>query len=197
MGIMPITTVLLAHLTVSEEPFTKKTGIGIVLGFMGLMVLLGFDAISGLNATTTGQLSVLSAAICYAINTVYVRKNNPGTGPKLATGSLICGALMVTPISLLIDKPWMLQPSTESTISVIILSVFATAIATVMYFRLVKNLGAATMSQINYVIPVLGTIWGVSFMGDELKWSSIIALVLVVCGVVIISGQKRSKSPKV
>lgn len=191
MGIMPITTVILAHLTIKEEPFTLKICVGILLGFSGLVVLVGADALAGLTATTAGQFSVLGAAICYAINTVYVRKSNASGGLKLATGSLICGAIMVTPICLWIDSPWTITPSAEGTASVIILSVFSTAVATVMYFHLVKQLGAATMSQVNYVIPVLGTIWGVTFMSEPLKASSIVALVLVLCGVAIISSQKR------
>lgn len=191
MGIMPVATVLLAHLVVPEEPFTMRVGVGVIFGFSGVLMLVGVDALSGIGTTTWGQLSVLGGALCYAVTTVFVRRITTLGGPVMAAGSQICAALVAVPLALSLDQPWTLKPSLTALVAALILSVFATAFATLVYFRLVKNLGAATMSQVNYLIPVLGTLWGILFLAEQPQINAFIALALVITGVAIISSRNR------
>jgi len=193
MGIMPVTTVLLAHLLVPEERFTPRIGLGILLGFSGLLVLVGVDALKGIGATTFAQLAILGAAICYAVNTVFVRRDTGLSGPTMAAGSQVAGCIMVWPLALWFDRPWTLNPTSEGIGAVLILSVFATSVATVFYFRIVKNLGASIMAQVNYIVPVLGTGWGILFLEERPHISALVALVLVLSAVAIISRKPSTR----
>ena len=187
MGIMPIATVLLAHLVIPEEPFTRLKSLGVAIGFAGVITLVGWDALGGLAETTFAQLAILGAALCYAINAVFIRRMTTLTGTVMATGSIICGCLIILPFALWLEQPWHIQASTASIVSVVILGVFPTAIATLILFRLIANLGASTLSQVNYVIPILGAIWGIIFLGEALHTSAIIALMMVLVGLAIVN----------
>ena len=82
----------------------------------------------------------------------------------------------------------------EAIISMVILGVFPTAIATLLYFRIVANLGASTMSQVNYIIPILGAIWGVIFLGEAMRATTIFALIMVLLGLAIVNHSRNKKN---
>ncbi len=187
MGVMPVTTVLLAHLTIPDEFFTVRKGVGVMLGFGGVVVLVGPEALAGAESTTLAQLAVLGGALCYAVTTVFVRRTTSLSGPVMAAGTQIAGASLIVPIALWLHPSEPIEPGIMSIFSVVVLGLFATALATLIYFRLVKNLGASTLSQINYLIPVLGTGWGILFLSERPQLSALVALALVVAGIGIIS----------
>jgi drug/metabolite transporter (DMT)-like permease len=194
MGVMPVSTIVLAHLLIPEEPFSIRKGAGVALGFSGVLVLVGVDALAGFGESTLAQLAVLGGAVCYSITTVFVRRTVSLSGPEMAAGSQLAGAAMVIPLVLWVDHPWTLTPATSSLISVLILGVFSTAIATLIYFRLVKNLGAGRLSQVNYLIPVFGAAWGIMFLGERLQTTTFIALAMVLAGIAIASRRPGSTS---
>lgn len=191
MGVMPLATALMAHLAVPDEPFTPRVALGIACGFGGVVALVGIDALKGVGATTYAQLAVLGAALCYAVTTVFVRRTTTLAGPVMAAGSQIAATLLILPLALWWDRPWLLRPSLAPVAAVFALGLFATAVATVLYFRLVRNLGAATLAQVNYLIPVLGTGWGILFLAERPRLSALVALVMVVVGVAVVSRRPR------
>ncbi len=194
MGIMPVATVLLAHLLVPEEPFNAGMAVGIAMGFGGIVVLVGPQALAGLDTTTLAQLAVLCGALCYSLTTVFVRRTTSLAGPVMAAGSQVAAAAMVIPVALLVDHPWELQPGAAAVASVIVLGIFPTAAATLMYFRLIRNIGAGRMSQVNYLIPVLGAAWGVLLLGERLRATTWIALGLVLAGIAVVNRARRGRS---
>ncbi|MFT5112156.1 MAG: drug/metabolite transporter (DMT)-like permease [Parasphingorhabdus sp.] len=191
MGIMPIATVLLAHLAIPDEPFTRLKALGVSVGFLGVITLVGWDALQSLATTTIAQLAVLGGASCYAVNTVFVRRTTTLSGSVMAAGSQLCGSIIIVPIALFSEAPWLLQPSNEALGAIIILGIFPTAVATLIYFRIVANLGASTMSQVNYVIPLLGAGWGVLFLAEQLRTSALLALLMVLTGLAIVNHARK------
>lgn len=190
MGIMPIVTIVLAHLWIPDEPFDLRKGAGVALGFGGILVLVGVDALAGFGVSTIAQIAVLSGAVCYAVTTVFVRRTVDLPGPVMAAGSQVAGAAMIVPLALVLDHPWAVQPSPGSLACVVVLGVFPTALATLVYFRLVRNLGAGKLSQVNYLIPILGAMWGILFLGERLAASTLVALAMVLAGVAIVSRRR-------
>ena len=186
MGIMPIATFVLAHIFISSEPMTHRKTLGVSLGFGGLLVLVGFSALSALGDNLIGQLSVLGGAVCYSITTVFVRTQPAFEGYKMAAGMNTVAAIVSLVLAFTMENPTQLQPDTNALGALLILGVFPTAIASLIYFRIIKHLGATTFAQINYVIPVLGGIWGVLVLGESLGWNVFIALFLVLYGVYLI-----------
>ncbi|GJL82217.1 MAG: hypothetical conserved integral membrane protein [marine bacterium B5-7] len=197
MGVMPVATLVLAHLLIPDEPFTLRKGIGVAISFTGVVILVGVDSLSGLTTSTLAKLAVLGGALCYAVTTVFIRRTTTLSGPVMAAGSQTCGAVLAVPLAFLIEQPLTMQPTTISIITVIALGLFPSALATLLYFRLVKNLGAGRMSQVNYLIPVLGAIFGIVFLNEHFQWSTWVALCMVITGIAVISRGSQSTTESV
>ena len=191
MGIMPISTFVLAHLFIAEEPMTKRKSMGLSLGFSGLMTLVGVSAFSGIGEHLIGTLSVFGGALCYSFATVFVRLQPAFTPYKMATGTTLCATLISIPLAFLVEDPLLTQPSTSSLVAVLMLAVFPTAIAAILYFRIIRVLGATVFAQINYLIPVLGSLWGVLVLAESLNWKMLLSLILVLCGIYLIQTKRR------
>jgi len=189
MGIMPISTFVLAHFFVADEPMTPKKAGGICFGFTGLMILVGVSALQGLGEHILGQLSILGGALSYAFAAIFVRRQPGFKGYQMAAGVTLFAALTSIPMAFLFEHPMTMTPSLSSLIAVIALAVFATAIASLIYFRVIKQLGATIFAQINYVVPVLGSLWGVWILGESLGLRTILALGLVLGGIYFIQSK--------
>lgn len=187
MGIMPVATAMLAHLFIPDERFTFSIGLGMAVGFGGLLVLVGIDALGGMTHLVIAQLAILTGAVSYAVTTIFARRYASLPGPIMALGATLSGFLLVLPLSVWIDRPWTLSPSAASTTAAVWLGLFPTAIATLLYFRLILRLGATIFSQVNYLIPVLGAIWGILFLAETPTWRTAVALLLVLAGVTIVN----------
>lgn len=129
----------------------------------------------------------MAATACYAGAAIFGR-NFKGLSPMVpAAGSLACGAAVLLPASLVVDRPWTLQPSTGSILALVALSVFSTALAFVIYFRLIRTLGpVGTTAQAYLRVPV-GVAIGVAFLGERLSPTAWAGLALVVVGVAAVT----------
>ncbi len=194
MGIMPITAFLLSHYFVPDEPMTTRGLFGITLGLGGLIVLVGLSALGGIGNHVWGQLAVLGGAIFYGINAVFVRTQPAFPKTQMAAGSMLVGLLTSLPLAFLFEDPWTMMPTAEGLLSMFLLGAFSTAFAALIYFRLIHSLGATTSSQLNYLIPILGSIWGVILLDELLHFRMLIALGLVLAGIYFVqSGVARRK----
>jgi drug/metabolite transporter (DMT)-like permease len=189
MGIMPISTFVLAHIFISSEPMTRRKSLGVTLGFLGLIALVGLSALTALGNNLWAQVSVLGGAVCYSIATVFVRSQPSFEGYRMAAGMNTVAAVISLSLAFIVDGPTRLEPSTSGLWALLALGVFPTAIASLIYLRIIRNLGATTFSQINYVIPVLGGLWGVLILGETLGWNVFVALFLVLCGIYLIQSK--------
>ena len=197
MGIMPIMTFVLAHFFIRAEPLTVRKIVGITLGFAGLLTLVGLPALSGMAENLSSQLAVLAGACCYAVMTVFVRTQPAFSGVQMATGATLVGAVTSLPAALMLEQPWALSPSAESLYAAVILAVLPTALAALLYFRLIHRLGATTIAQVNYLIPVLGSFWGVLLLGETASLRMLVTLVLVLGGIYLIQGHKPDRDRRV
>ena len=187
MGIMPITTFVLAHYFIPDEPMTGRKVFGVCLGFGGLLTLVGWSVLAGVGgANVLGQLAVLVAAISYAATTVFVRTQPTFPGFQMAAGAVLAGMVTSIPLAFVLEDPLAMRPTFESMQALLLLGVFPTALAALLYFRLIRNLGATTFSQLNYVIPIFGSLWGVILLGELLQARMLTALGLVLTGIYFI-----------
>ena len=187
MGIMPITTALLAHFFIPDEPFGWRKAIGIFVGFGGLLVLVGIDAVSGFDSSVTAQIAMLCAAVAYAITTTFTRLRVAHPGLIMATGSSMMGFLWVLPLALVYDRPWSLTPDLMGVSATVLLGLLPSAVGILLFFHLISRVGATIFAQVNYLIPLVGAFLGVVFLGEALNWQLISALVLVLSGISIVT----------
>ena len=191
MEIMPIGTFVLAHLFIPAELMTGRKLLGITIGFTGLTVLVGLASLIELGQNIWGQLSVLGGALCYAAATVFVRTQPSFEIHKMAAGMCTVAAFLSLILAFTIDDPTTLVLNTNSLLAMFALGLFPTALASIIYFRVVRNLGATKFAQINYLIPILGGLWGIILLGETLEWNIFAALLLVLSGVYLVPVEKK------
>jgi len=186
MAVMPLVTLGLAHFFTESDRMTPMKFLGMVIGFGGIVVLVGPDALTHLGEKAIFEFSVAGGAVFYAITAVLTRRLPSGGDPlQRGTAVTLCAAVQMVPISLMMDAPWALTPTTPSLLAALYLGVFPTAAAMVIYFYLIAERGTTFFALINYIIPCLGVVWGVMFLGEALALTALIALGIILSGVFV------------
>jgi drug/metabolite transporter (DMT)-like permease len=179
----PVFAFFVTWFLTKHEAVTTRKLVGVIAGLFGICLIIGFSALNGLADQVLPQLAIVAATICYAGAAIYGRSFQ-GLSPLVpAAGSLIAGAIVLIPISLIIDRPWTLQPSFNSIAALMMLSVFSTAIAFVIYFRLVQTLGSVGTTSQAYLRVPIGVAIGAIFLGESLSPTIWMGLGCVVIGV--------------
>jgi len=193
-------TLAIAH---QDQPSWRKL-FGVVAGMAGICLIIGVQALYGLGEQLVAQIAIVTATICYAGGAVFSR-GFKGLDPMApAAGSLLCGAAILFPVSVVLERPWTLMPSTTSVLALLGLSIFSTAIAFVIYFRLIQTLGSVGTTAQAYLRVPIGVALGVLLLGERLSPTAWIGLACVVIGVgamtiparkpAVINGSGRSRN---
>lgn len=186
MAVMPLVTVGLAHFFTESDRMTLTRFIGLLIGFGGIIVLVGPDALSHLGDKTIFELSVAGGAVFYAITAVLTRRLPAGGDPlERSMAVTLCAAVQMVPVSLIMDAPWSLSPSMPSLLSTVYLGVIPTGLAAIIYFHLIAERGTTFFALINYIIPCLGVVWGVTFLEESVTVQALMALGIILLGVFI------------
>jgi drug/metabolite transporter (DMT)-like permease len=179
----PIFTFLLTLAITRHEALTARKLFGVVAGMAGICLIVGVQALGGLGEQLAAQIATVVATICYAGAAIFSR-GFKGLDPMTpAAGSLLCGAAILIPVSLVVDRPWTLAPSMSSMLALLGLTVFSTAFAFVIYFRLIQTLGSVGTTAQAYLRVPIGVALGVLFLGESLSPTAWIGLGCVVTGV--------------
>ena len=179
----PIFTFLLTAAITRHEALTGRTLFGTLAGIVGICLIVGVQALSGLGEQFAAQVATILATICYAGAAIFGRGFR-GLDPMApAAGSLLAGAAILIPASLIVDRPWTLTPSASSLLALLGLAVFSTAAAFVIYFRLIQTLGSVGTTAQAYLRVPIGVALGVLLLGESLTSTAWIGLVCVVAGV--------------
>ncbi|MEZ2130707.1 MULTISPECIES: DMT family transporter [unclassified Sinorhizobium] len=180
----PIFAFLLTALITRHEAVTRRKLFGVAAGLIGTSLIVGVEALGGFGHELGAQLAIVAATICYAGAAIF-GKNFKGLDPMVpAAGSLICGAVILIPASIIVERPWTLVPSADSVLALLALSVFSTALAFVIYFRLVQTLGSVGTTAQAYLRVPIGVAIGVLFLGEAPSSTAWIGLACVVAGVI-------------
>ncbi len=161
MAIMPLTTVMLAHVFVAGERLNRFEAAGFLLGFLGIVVLMGpavLLELRGSGAVLLSELAVLGGAVCYAVNTIIARRRPESDALVVTAGVSLVACLIMAPASAFTGLPDLSQVPASALIAVVILGVVSTATATVVFFKLITLAGPSFLSLINYLIPP-GRFW--------------------------------------
>jgi drug/metabolite transporter (DMT)-like permease len=179
----PIFTFLLTAAVTRHEALTGRKLFGMLAGIFGICLIVGVQALSGLGDQLTAQMATVLATICYAGAAIFSRGFR-GLDPMApAAGSLLAGAAILIPLSLVVDRPWTLAPSMNSLLALLGLAVFSTAAAFVIYFRLIQTLGSVGTTAQAYLRVPIGVALSVVFLGESLTSTAWIGLACVVAGV--------------
>jgi drug/metabolite transporter (DMT)-like permease len=191
----PIFTFFLTLAITRHEAVSFRKLVGVVAGMAGICLIVGMQALAGLGEQLAAQIALLLAAVCYAGAAIFGRafKNLDPMAP--AAGSLLCGAAVLIPVSLVVDQPWTLAPTMNSLLALLGLSVFSTAFAFAIYFRLIQTLGSIGATAQAYLRVPIGVAASVIFLGEQLSSTVWIGLACVVVGVAAMTIPERKAKP--
>jgi drug/metabolite transporter (DMT)-like permease len=194
----PLFTVLVAHLLTPDEKLTPLKAAGVVVGFAGAAVMIGPDALAGLGSGTLAQLACLAAALSYAFAGIFGRRfRRMGVAPLVsAAGQVSASAVLLLPVMLLVDRPWTLaMPGAATWGAVIGVGLLSTALAYVLYFRILAASGATNLLLVTFLIPVSASLLGVLLLGETLLPRHLAGMALIVAGLACIDGRLSRLRP--
>ena len=188
----PLFTVLAAHFFTSDERMTTNKLVGVVIGFMGAAVMIGPAALGGLGTHVLAQVAILAASLFYGISGVFGRRfKRLGVTPlATATGQLTASTIMIMPFALLIDNPWALpMPGLATGGAIFGLALLATALADLIFFRILSTAGATNLLLVTFLIPVSAVLLGFLFLGEYLELKHLAGMGLIAAGLAAIDGR--------
>jgi drug/metabolite transporter (DMT)-like permease len=188
----PLFTILIAHVLTPDERLSANRVAGIVIGFAGVIVMIGPQALAGLGEDVLAQLGILGAALSYGFAAIFGRRFKRIGVPPLATaaGQVTASSLVLLPLALLIDRPWTLAaPSLPAWAAILGLALFSTALAYVVFFRILASAGAVNLSLVTFLIPVSAIILGALILGERMVATDFVGLGLIGLGLAAIDGR--------
>ena len=186
----PLFTLPVAIVLIAGEYATRRRAIGLLIGFAGVLTVLGIWR--GLGATSLqGNLLCMSSAASYGLGFPYARKYLAGRpeGPLvLAAGQLTCGTLELAVITpLLTTLPAHVGPG--ASLSVVALGVLGTGVAYILNYAVIRDAGATVASTVTYIIPIFSTLAGIILLGEPLRINQPIGAAVILLGAAIAQGR--------
>lgn len=189
----PLFTVVLCHCLTRDERLTPNRLAGVVAGIAGVAALTGPVAMGGLTTGLIAQVAVLAAALSYAFAGLYGRRFKDLPPLVTATGQLTATSVMILPIAIWFDLPWLdLTLSWQTCGSIIGLALLSTALAYVIYFRLLATAGATNLLLVTFLIPITAILLGTIVLGEPIEWRQCGGMALIACGLAAIDGRIMS-----
>ena len=188
----PLFTVVLAGVLLSDERITTARIFAVILGFIGVVVMIGPPALLGIGTDVLAQCAVLGASVSYAFSAVFARRFKAmGLQPSvLAVGMLTMSSLCLAPVALFFDRPFALNaPGISAIAAAAGVALLSTALAYILYFRILAAAGATNLLLVTFLIPVSAILLGVNFLGESLSLSQIVGMFLIGLGLAVMDGR--------
>ena len=193
MASTPLSATVLAHLFTKNEKINLIKIFGVLVGFSGIVFLFSDNTLINENNFTYALL-ILIGSTFYVIGGLLTLKISNKKNENVTASILIWGTLFLIPITAFTEKPWNLNPSTDSTIALVYLGVVATGLAWLLRFKILKNNGLVFQAQVAYLIPIFGIILGYIFLKELITPKVLVAVAAVIIGIYFV---QKSNSKKI
>ena len=187
MAVVPLFVLPLAHFLVPGERLTLRRGISFLIGFTGVVVLIGLDAFRsvGSDFEALARIACLGASLCYAIGAIVTRQCPKTNMLSLSTAALVSATVMILPLALAIEGIPPKIPSALSLTAILYLGLFPTALAQVLLVQVIRAAGPSFMSLVNYQVPIWSVLFGVVLLNEVLPPQLFISLALILGGLLL------------
>ncbi|HEV2158397.1 DMT family transporter [Bradyrhizobium sp.] len=174
--------------------------IGVSLGLAGVAITMGPDALSGIGTSAPlAQAAALGASLCYALAPIWGQRFSKLPAIVTAAGAMSCAAILMLPAAAVLEQPWALpSPPVDAIAAVMILAVICTALAMVIYFRLIRTLGPLGTTSGSYLRAGFAVALGIVFLGERFTWSGLAGMTFILAGVIAVTmplPARRAKEP--
>ena len=191
MSTTPLTGSILAHIFIKNEKITLFKSIGIIIGFTGVLFLF-FDKLILNESNYFFAIVILVGSTFYSISGIIILKYLKKSGNiNVTTSTLIWALIFLLPMSFIFEKPFSSTPTLFSTISLIYLGVVATGFAWWLRFKILAKNGLVFQTQVAYLIPIFGVIFGVLILNEQITWKILVSLVIIISGIHIVKKYNR------
>ena len=186
MSTTPITGSILAHFFTKNEKITFLKSLGIILGFSGILLLF-FDKLIINESNYLFVLIILLGPTFYSISGILILKKLKKSGNlNVTTSTMIWSVITLLPLSFIFENPFESNPTLESTLSLIYLGVVATGFAWWLRFKILAKNGLVFQTQVAYLIPIFGVIFGALILNEQITWKVLASLVIIISGIYIV-----------
>lgn len=192
----PIFVFLLTALVARHEALSGRKLLGAGIGLLGVTLIVGLDVLRGLGDQVAGQVACLLGAFLYGCAAIYGRRLGHLSALSTAAGTMIWATMVLAPVALLVDQPWMLRPSSEALGAALILAVACTGVALLIYFRLLRTLGSMGVASQAYLRSGIGVALGMVLLGETIGLSVGAGIVAAIVGVALINWPSRTLRSK-
>ena len=185
----PIFTILVAQIFTQDEKLNWNKTIGVLFGFAGVGVLVGPDALRA-NGDVLAEAGCLAAALSYGFASVYGRRFRGLAPLKVATGQVTASSIILLPFCLAVNRPWLLpMPSVAVWGALAGIALLSTALAYILFFRILAAAGATTIGLVTLLIPVSALLLGAAFLGEQVTLPAVMGMALIGLGLAAIDGR--------
>lgn len=186
----PIWVFFITYFVTRHEASTALKLAGAAGGAAGVVLVVGWTPAGGAGADLAGQVAVTVSAMLYACAAVWGTRYSGVSVNAVAAGTMLWAAACLVPASLLLDAPWTLRPPAEAVLATLYLGVVTTAIATLLYFRLMRTLGSLGVASQSYLRAGWSVLLGAAFLGEAVTAQVIVGLVAIVLAVTAINARR-------
>jgi len=186
----PVFALFLAHLYTHDEKLSANKLAGLALGIAGVAVLVAPDLLAGSRAGLLAKLALIAAALCYAAAAIYARSFAHHPSLVIAAGQMTGALILSAPIALLIDRPWTLPaPGSAALAAIIGTGVFASALASICYFTILKRAGATNALLVTLLLPMTPIVLNGLFLGEHMSLREFAGALVIGLALVVIDGR--------
>ncbi len=193
MSTTPLSGSILAHFFTNDEKITFLKSIGILVGFSGIVFLFFDKLIINENNYLYALITILGSTF-YSIGGILTLKLRTKGNENVTTSTTLWSVIFLLPLSIIFETPWATTPSVESTLALLYLGVVATGLAWLIRFRILTVNGLVFQTQVAYLIPIFGVIFGYFLMDEIITWRVLVSLIIIILGIYIV--KKTNKGYK-
>lgn len=189
-AVTPLSGAVIAHYLTDDEKLSLRRVLGVGIGVAGVAVLIGPSSVGTGTAALIGSAAVLAGGVSYGFSGVWGRRFRGQPALTSACCQLMASSLMMTPLVLAVDRPWMLAtPGVPTILAVLGLAAFSTALAYVLYYAILSRAGSSNVLLVTLLIPISAAALGIAFLGESLHTTDILGAVLVGLALLVIDGR--------
>ena len=190
MSTTPLSGTILAHFFTKNERINTFKVIGVLIGFSGILFLF-LDKIIINDSNYIFALITILGSTFYSIGGILtIRIKNKGN-ENVTTSTTIWSLIFLFPMAIILEKPWLADPSFESTLSLLYLGIVATGLAWLIRFRILSVNGLVFQTQVAYLIPIFGVFFGYFLMDEVITWRVLISLIIIIFGIYIVKKNNK------